>query len=86
MEVGVMVDVMDVGEQSAKRTAIMEADSKDRFLNSATKKRREEIILSKKERGVPEDICLCGRQIESGRLELKLPNCKICAFESQHRQ
>ena len=83
-EVGV-VGVMDIGEQSARRTAIMEADSRVHFLNAATK-RREEIILLKKERGVSQDTCLCGRQIESGRLQLKLPNCKICAFENQHRQ
>jgi len=83
MEVGVMdIGVMDIGEQSARRTALMEKRSKDCFL-SVTTKRKEEIILLKKERRVPEDICLCGREIEPGRLQLKLPNCKICAFESQ---
>jgi hypothetical protein len=78
MEVG----VMDIGEQSARRTALMEESSKVCFLSAITK-RNGEIILLKKERGIPENACLCGRKIEPGRLQLNLPYCRVCAFEGQ---
>lgn len=76
------VGVMDVGEQGARRIALMENDSKERFVSKAAKERGE-IINLKRERGIPDDTCLCGRQIEPGRLQLNLPNCRACAFKEQ---
>lgn len=76
------MDVMDIGEQGMRRTVLMETDSKSRFLNNVAEK-REVITLLKKERGISRDTCICGRKIEPERLQLNLPNCKICAFGSQ---
>jgi len=78
----VSVGVMSVSEQGIRRTAIMEENSKNSFLNRITKK-REEIIRLKRERGIPNDTCLCGRKIEPERLQLNLVTCKECAFNGE---
>lgn len=75
----VMSEVMSVSDQGRRRTTLMEEDSKNSFLAQVASE-REHIMHLKKEQGISDDICLCGKRIEPERLKLNLTTCKECAF------
>ena len=74
-----MEEVLSVSDQGRRRTTLMEENSKSSFLAQVASE-REHIMSLKREKGVPDDTCLCGKKIEPERLQLNLTTCKECAF------